>query len=247
MEINYLYTIASVIIVSLISFSGLFALSLKELILRKYLFVLVALAVGALFGDAFIHLVPESFEKLGDGPFAGILIILGILLFFVLEKYFHWHHHEDDEGAVHHTGKMILVSDGMHNFIDGVIVAASYLSGIGVGIATTVAIILHEIPQEIGDFGILLHSGYTVKKALFYNFLSALLAVLGAIVALVLHGVAETAVSWLIPIAAGGFIYIAGSDLVPELHKTKNLRHSLAQFGAIILGVAAMIILLFVE
>ena len=142
---------------------------------------------------------------------------------------------------------MILVSDGIHNFIDGVIIVASYFIGIEVGIATTLAVILHEIPQEIGDFGILLHSGYTVKKALFLNFLSALLAVLGAITALLLQEFTETLITYLIPIAAGGFIYIAGSDLVPELHKTKNVRQSVAQFVAIILGIVAMILLLFAE
>lgn len=247
MQEIYLYTLASVLTVSAISFSGLLALSLKERILRKYVFVLVALATGALFGDAFIHLIPESFKKLGNGPFVGTLIILGILLFFVLEKYLHWHHHENDHEAVRHTGKMILISDGLHNFIDGVIVTASYFVGIEIGIATTLAIILHEIPQEIGDFGILLHAGYKIKKALFFNFISALLAVLGAIVALFLHEIAETLILYFIPVAAGGFVYIAGSDLVPELHKTKSLKASISQFLAIILGVAAMALLLLAE
>ena len=247
MQQIYLYTFASVIAVSTLSFTGLLALSLKEHILRKYVFLLVALAAGALFGDAFIHLLPESFEELGNGVTVGLLAISGVLLFFLLEKYLHWHHHKDDEQQVHHTGKMILISDGVHNFIDGVVIAASYFVGIEVGIATTLAVILHEIPQEIGDFGILLHSGYTVKKALFFNFLSALLAVLGAIVALIIHESAKEIMIWIIPIAAGGFIYIAGSDLVPELHKTKNIKHSVAQFGAIILGIIAMILLLFAE
>ena len=243
----YFYSILSVLAVSAISFSGLLALSLKEYILRKYVFVLVALATGALFGDAFIHLLPESFEELGNGALAGILAILGILLFFVLEKYLHWHHHNDDEAAVHHTGKMILLSDGLHNFIDGAIIAVSYLVSVEIGIATTLAVILHEIPQEIGDFGVLLHSGYSKKRALFLNFLSALLAVLGAIFALALNETVEQFIVWLLPIAAGGFIYIAGSDLVPELHKTKNLKASVAQFFAIILGVGLMILLLLAE
>ena len=243
----YLYSFLSVLAVSAISFSGLFALSLKEHLMRKYVFVLVALAVGALFGDAFIHLLPKSFEEFGNGALAGLLTILGILLFFVLEKYLHWHHHEDDEAAVHHTGRMILFSDGLHNFIDGAIIAVSYISGIELGIATTIAIILHEIPQEIADFGILLHSGYSAKRALFLNFLSALLAVLGAIFALALSETIEQFIVWLLPIAAGGFIYIAGSDLVPELHKTKNISQSIAQILAIILGVGAMALLLLIE
>lgn len=243
----YLYTIVSVVVVSALSFTGLLALSLKEHILRKYVFILVSLAVGALFGDALLHLIPESFEELGNTPLVGILIMVGILLFFGLEKYLHWHHHEDDEEKTHHTGKMILISDGLHNFIDGAVIAASYFAGIEIGIATTLAVVLHEIPQEIGDFGILLHSGYKIKKALFFNFISALLAILGAIVALFLHEFTETIVLYFIPIAAGGFIYIAGSDLVPELHKTKNIKHSLVQFSAIILGIVAMILLLYLE
>lgn len=247
MQQIYLYTFASVVAVSAISFTGLLVLSLKEHVLRKYVFVLVALATGALFGDAFIHLLPESFEELENGAIAGTFTISGILLFFVLEKYLHWHHHEDDREALRHTGKMILISDGIHNFIDGAIVAASYFASIEIGVATTLAVILHEIPQEIGDFGVLLHSGYTKKRALFLNFISAFLAVLGAIVALIIYEAAKEIIAWIIPISAGGFIYIAGSDLVPELHKTKNVRHSIAQFGAIIFGVVAMILLLFAE
>ena len=248
-NITVLYTLLSVLVVSALSFSGLLALSLKERILRKYVFVLVSLAVGALFGDAFIHLIPESFEKFGNDSLVGVIVIFGILIFFGLEKYLHWHHHGEDENEekILHTGKLILVSDGVHNFIDGAIIAASYFAGVEIGIATTIAVILHEIPQEIGDFGILLHSGYTIKKAFFFNFISALLAVAGAIAALFLHELGETLTKYFVPIAAGGFIYIAGSDLVPELHKTKNLRYSIAQFGAIILGIGTMIILLFAE
>lgn len=242
----YLYTFGSVLAVSAISFTGLLALSLKEHVLRKYVFILVSLAVGALFGDAFLHLIPESFEGL-DTTLAGALVIAGIIMFFGLEKFLHWHHHNEENHTSIHTGKMILVSDGLHNFIDGAIIATSFLAGVGVGIATTIAIILHEIPQEIGDFGVLLHSGYKVKRALLFNFISALLAVLGTVAALFLYEIAETLILYFIPIAAGGFIYIAGSDLVPELHKTKSVRHSIAQFGAIILGVAAMMLLLFAE
>ena len=247
MQETYLYTFGSVIIISLISFSGLFALSIKEQILRKYIFVLVSLATGALFGDAFIHLIPGSFEKIKNGSFVGILVILGIIIFFILEKYLHWHHHEDDELKTHHTGKMVLISDGLHNLIDGMVIAVSFLAGTEIGIATTLAVILHEIPQEIGDFGILLNSGYTIKRALFLNFLSAILAILGSMVALLIYGASENIIQFLIPVAAGGFIYIAGSDLVPELHKTKNIRHSFIQLIAIIFGVVAMILLLLTE
>ncbi|HYF29095.1 MAG TPA: ZIP family metal transporter, partial [Candidatus Paceibacterota bacterium] len=135
----------------------------------------------------------------------------------------------------------------VHNFVDGLIIAASYLVSIEVGIATTIAVVLHEIPQEIGDFGVLLHAGYSKVKALFYNFVSALFAVLGAGVALLLGGATEAFTMWLVPLAAGGFIYIALTDLIPELHKTTSVRHSLIQLVAVMAGVLAMVGLLAIE
>ena len=255
-----IYTFLSVIVVSLISFVGLFTLSLKEDVFRRYLFLLVSLATGALLGDAFIHLIPESFTKLDATPI-GLLVIGGILLFFVLEKVLHWHHfhgQETDEEhfhdgslvrgeGIHPVGKMVLVSDGIHNFLDGVIIAGSYLVALPVGIATTLAVILHEIPQEIGDFGVLINSGYSKKRALFLNFMTALLAVLGALVVVVLGGVGEFLITWVIPFTAGGFIYIASSDLIPELHRVTGVKKSVAQFVAILVGVLAMFLLTYAE
>ena len=253
----YLYAIASVIVVSVVSLVGISTLFLKEKFLMRFTHLLVSLAIGALLGAAFIHLIPESFAEL-DPHKAGLAIILGMLLFFVFEKGLHWHHAHfmankdlDEElptvlhhGAHQHSlGVMILVSDGTHNFLDGIIIGASYLVRIEVGIATTIAIVLHEIPQEIGDFGILIHSGYTRARALLMNFISALAAVLGAIVALALHEIAEVAMLWIVPLAAGGFIYIASADLIPELHKIKRLRPSLLQLVMIIVGVASMFLL----
>lgn len=246
----YLYSISSVVIVSLVSLIGVSVLSVRENILRKYLFLLVSLAVGALLGDAFIHLIPESFETIGNATHVSLAIIAGIVIFFVIEKFIHWHHHAEEEttpDTIHPTGRMALISDGLHNFIDGLIIGASYLVSIEVGIATTIAVMIHEIPQEIGDFGILLHSGYTKLKALWLNFLSGLMAVGGVLVALVLSTAGEKLALWLIPIAAGGFIYIALSDLIPELHKTKDSKHSLAQLGAVLIGILAMFLLLAVE
>ncbi len=246
----YLYPLASVIIVSLVSLLGIFTLSLKEQLVRKYIFLLVSLAVGALLGDAFIHLIPEAFELIPNPTYLSVAIIAGIFIFFVLEKVLHWHHHHAEvEGTecLHPMGKMVLVSDGVHNFIDGLIIGASYLVSIEVGIATTVAIVLHEIPQEIGDFGILLHSGYSTAKALWLNFLSATLAILGTIIALTSGGKSELLAIWLIPLTAGGFIYIAMSDLIPEMHKTKNPKDSALQLVTVAIGILAMVLLLAVE
>ena len=244
----YLYSIISVLIVSLISLIGVFALSLQDKFLRKYLFLLVSLAVGALLGDAFIHLIPEVFETGGNSILLSIGIIIGIFIFFVLEKILHWHHHHDFENhSSHPIGNLVLISDGIHNLIDGLIIGASYLVGIHVGIATTIAVILHEIPQEIGDFGVLLHSGYSKVKAVWMNFLSALLAIIGVIITLLLGEMTTSFTLWLIPIAAGGFIYIAMSDLIPELQKTKEIKHSLIQLVVIAVGVGAMALLFIVE
>ena len=246
----YLYTFGSILLVSLISFAGLFTLSLSAKTLKRYIYLLVSLAVGALLGDAFIHLIPESFEALGNPTTPSLLIIGGILVFFIFEKALHWHHHacgETDTETIHPTGKMILVSDGVHNFIDGIIIAASYMVSIEIGIATTIAVLLHEIPQEIGDFGVLIHAGYSKAKALLFNFFSALTALLGAMVAFIAAGFGETLSLWLLPVAAGGFIYVAMSDLVPELHKTTHRGYSALQLGAILVGIAAMLLLLTLE
>lgn len=234
---------------SFISLLGVTLLSAKEDLLRKYLFLFISVAVGALLGDAFIHLIPEALEESSSQTLTSTLIILGILFFFVIEKFLHWHHHGEDseEMYIHPVGKLILFSDGVHNFLDGIIIAASFMVSIPVGIATTLAVILHEIPQEIGDFAVLLHSGYTRKRALFLNFISALTALLGAFVFFLLGELSESLSLYFVPIAAGGFIYIAVADLIPELHKTKKVHYSIYQLAAVILGVLAMFALAFLE
>ncbi len=255
------FSILSVLAVSIVSFVGLVALSLNERILARAVSTFVALAVGALLGDAFLHLIPEAMESFPATYTAGLLVIAGVLAFFALEKLLHWHHHhtEENEVALHHggnralgnrvhvTGRLILLSDGLHNFIDGLIIGIAYLTSIEVGVATTIAVILHEIPQEIGDFGVLLHAGYRRGRALFFNFLSALFAVVGAMVALAIGTAGESVILWSLPIAAGGFVYIATADLMPELHKSRALSHTLAQLAAICVGVGAMFLLLFIE
>jgi zinc and cadmium transporter len=233
----------------LISLLGVALLSTREETLRKYIFLFISVAVGALLGDAFIHLIPEALEESANTTLTSIFIIAGILSFFVLEKFLHWHHHGEDteESHIHPVGKLILVSDGVHNFLDGIIIAASFMVSVPVGIATTLAVILHEIPQEVGDFAVLLHSGYTRKRALFLNFLSALTALVGAFVFFLLGEFAHSFSIFFVPIAAGGFIYIAVADLIPELHKTTDRRHSFYQLAAVFFGVLMMIALTFLE
>ncbi len=245
----HLYALISVIIVSSISLLGSFALSLRDGLLRKYLFVLISLAAGALLGDAFIHLIPEAFEEITNPLLVSLAILGGIFLFFILEKVLHWHHHGEDTDVdhIHPVGKMVLLSDGFHNFIDGLIIASAYMVSIPIGIATTVAVILHEIPQEIGDFGVLIHAGYSKMRALWLNFLSGFFAVLGVVVGLIIGAGAENIIVWFLPIAAGGFIYIAMADLIPELHKTKEPSHSFLQIVIILIGIGSMIALTLLE
>ncbi len=245
----WLYTIVSVMLVSLISFIGVVTLSMNAERLKQILIYLVSLSAGALFGDAFIHLLPEIVEETGWELTTSLSIMGGILTFFVLEKILHWHHYHlpHTKEQIHPFAVMNLIGDGVHNFIDGLIIGASYLVSIPVGMATTIAVGVHEIPQEIGDFGVLLHGGFSKGKAVFYNFLSALMAFLGAIVSLVLNVLMGNVTTYLIPFAAGGFIYIAGSDLIPELHKEVKVKKSLIQFMAFIVGILVMFALLGLE
>lgn len=245
------YTLASVALVSVASLAGVFTLSLKKDLLRRILLFLVSFAVGGLFGDAFIHLLPESFRIFGLGPMTPLCVIGGILVFFVLEKFIRWRHCHDDTCECHgHTKPVVamnLVSDAVHNLIDGMLIAASYFVSIPLGLATTLAVVLHEIPQEIGDFAVLIHGGLSTKKALLFNFLSALTSVLGAALTLMIGPHIHDFAQILLPITAGGFIYIAGSDLIPELHHEVRARISFWQLICILLGIGVMAALLFVE
>ncbi|MDO8556059.1 MAG: ZIP family metal transporter [Nanoarchaeota archaeon] len=245
------YVIVSVLIISFISFIGVFTLGLRRELLHKVLIYLVGFSAGALLGDAFLHLLPESLESLSSLQ-VSMYILAGILIFFIIEKFLQWeHHHHAHEKEVHEHGhvfaKMNLFGDAAHNFLDGLIIAGAYLTNIPLGISTTIAVIAHEIPQEIGDFAVLIHGGYNNRKALWFNFLSAITAIAGAVVALVLSSRIENIALGLSSFAIGGFIYIANSDLIPELHKEKTFARSWKQLLAILLGVAAMAALLLLE
>lgn len=255
---TWLYSITSVLIVSLISLVGLTAISIREDKLKKILIYLVSFSTGALLGDAFIHLLPEAVDESGGMTLTiSLSVLAGILLAFVVEKFIHWHHchhtHSPECLKEHHTAqiqsfaKMNLIGDSVHNLIDGLIIGGSYIVSFPVGLATTIAVILHEIPQEIGDFGILLHGGYTRKRALFLNFITALTAVAGAIIALLASQYIPNLTQFLIPFAAGGFIYIAGSDLMPEMHKETDSKKSFVQLVAFVLGILVMMAMLLLE
>lgn len=246
----WLYTLISVVIISLLSLFGVVTLFLSKKRLESILSILVAFSTGALIGDAFIHLLPEAVEERGGLTVQiTISVFVGILLFFILEKFLRWRHCHDIDCREHpkHLGTMNLVGDGVHNFIDGILIGASFLVSIPLGVATTIAVAAHEIPQELGDFGILLHSGFSKSKAILFNFLSAFIAILGAVLALIIGLRAGQFADFMIPVTAGGFIYIALSGLVPELHKEEKLSKSALQLLFLIIGLAVMFLLLLIE
>ena len=198
---------------------------------------LVGFASGSLIGGAFIHLLPESLEETGQTMF--YYVIVGIVFFFIMEKFLYWRHCHEEKCPVHTFAYLNLIGDGIHNFIDGTLIAASFILSYDLGVATTLAVIFHEIPQEIGDFGVLIYGGFTKRKALAYNFISALTAIAGALITYYLAYV-QGIEQFLVPFAAGGFIYIATTDLMPELHKKSHAIESIIQLLAILAGIGLM-------
>jgi zinc and cadmium transporter len=249
MDNVWFYTLASVLAVSLISSIGVITLSINQKRLSKILLYLVSFSAGALFGDVFIHLIPELIEENLFTLNTPFYILGGIVIFFTIEKIVHWQHCHMPQTKEHtHPFAIVnLVGDGVHNFIDGLIIGASYIVSIPVGLATTVAVIFHEIPQEIGDFAVLLQGGFSKGKAILFNFLSAATSVIGGIIAIVASTKVPQISEALIPIAIGGFIYIAGADLIPELHKNFETKKSIFELIAFILGILVMALLLFLE
>lgn len=237
----------SVLFVSLVSLAGVFLLSMSKTFLQKMLLYFVSFAVGALFANVFLHILPKMAEVMPDLHTGFALVLLGIVMSFLLEKCIHWHHcHNLDCSCPAPVGTMMLIGDGIHNITDGILIAAAYLVDIELGIATTIAIILHEIPQEIGDFAVLLHSGWSRGKALLANALSALTAFLGAILVLVLHEYVHNIELLLLPITAGNFLYIAGSDLIPVLHKESKIKNTIIQFLSMLAGIGLIHVLIIV-
>lgn len=231
-------------LVSLISLIGIVTLAVKVKNLDRILLALVGFAAGGLLGGAFLHLMPEAIESASLLQIESINIflylILGFIIFFSIEKVLHWRHCHKEKCDVHVFTYLNLIGDGVHNFIDGLVIVAAFLTNMGLGVTTTLAVAFHEIPQEIGDFGVLVYGGFTRKKALMFNFLSAVTAVLGAIIGFFIAGSIENFALYLLPIAAGGFIYIAASDLIPELHKETKLKASLFSFAFFIIGLLLM-------
>jgi len=231
--------LASVTAVSLIAFIGILFIGLKEDKLKRLTTILVGFASGTLLGGAFLHLLPESLTPENDQMTAMWYVIVGIVSFFALEKFLYWRHCHEKECPTHTFVYLNLIGDGIHNFIDGMVIAATFMIGFELGLATTLAVIFHEVPQEIGDFGVLVYGGLSRKKALIYNFISAVTAILGALATYFLAYL-RSIEALLVPFAAGGFIYIAATDLMPELHKKSHAGESIVQLFVILLGIGLM-------
>lgn len=225
-------------IVSLISLIGIFFIGMKQDTLTKVIKYLVSFAVGGLLGGAFFHLLPESMET--GNPSLFVYVLSGIMIFFLIEKFLHWRHCHKGHCDAHTFTYLNLIGDGIHNFIDGMIIAASFVTDMRLGVITTLAVAAHEIPQEIGDFGILVYGGFSKSKALLFNLLSALTAMAGAVIAYFSFSQIVWLKEVLIPFTAGGFLYIALVDLIPELHKDGGKDNMALQFITMIGGLLLM-------
>lgn len=247
------------LLVASVSLSGAFVLVLREAWLHRLTPLLVALAVGVLLGDAFIHLIPEAVERIGSVSHVGLLVVCGMVLFFAIEKLVRWRHDHArlpvaaaiaaGVGPVQPMARMNLVGDGVHNFIDGMLIAGSFAADPVLGWATTAAIVLHEIPQEIGDVGALICGGYSPGRAVMLNFFCALTVILGVAATLLVGLYAVDALALLLPLAAGGFIYIAAADFIPALHhgSARGGPAGAAQVATVVFGVLTMQAVVYVE
>ena len=248
--LEWILSIISVIAVSLLSMIGIITLWVNDKTLKKVLLYLVSFSAGSLFGDAFIHLIPQAIETNASMTTVSLLILAGIFVSFIVERFFQWRHCHVPTSSEHpHSlAYMNLFGDAVHNLIDGIIIAGSFLVSIPLGFATSLAVIFHEIPQELGDFGVLIYGGFKKRKALWFNFLTALAAIVGALISLTIGTTISDYIPLVIPFAAGNFIYIAGSDLIPELRKDNpEPKKSALQMISITMGIAVMMMLLLIE
>jgi len=232
---TFIFILLATVVNSFIGLIGVLTLWVNERSLSKVLIILVAFSAGALLSGAFFHLMAESVEVM-EAMTAFVYLMTGFITFFLMERILHWRHCHEGRCDVHPFTHLVLIGDGIHNFIDGLVIAASFMVSIAFGWVTTLMIILHEIPQELGDFGVLVYGGFERIRALGFNFVAQLTCIIGGILGFFLLYTPET-VAFLLPFAAGGFIYIASSDLIPELHKEQNLRKSMLSFVFFLIGV----------
>jgi zinc and cadmium transporter len=228
------------IAMSLLALSGSLTLLLPRRVFDRVVPPLVALAAGTLIGGALLHMLPEAVRAMGNELEVYLWLVGGFLGFFVLEQFLHWHHCHRASHEHGPLGWLILVADGVHNFIGGLAVAGAFLVDVRVGVVTWIAAAAHEVPQELGDFGILVHAGWSKARALAFNFGSALTFLVGGWVAYALAGTFE--VTWLLPFAAGNFLYIAAADLIPELTGYPEARRKALLTATFVSGLAVLVV-----
>lgn len=234
--------LVATILISALSLISVSALSLKESVLKEFVKFIVALSAGTMIGAAFLHLLPESAETL-EVRTTFLVVLLSFVAFFVIEKVIHWHHcHQTGKHihAINTAGHMNLIGDALHNFLDGLIIAAAFIVDFRLGLVTSLAVVLHEIPQEIGDFGVLIYSGWSKVRAIRANLLIALTMVLGGITGYFLVNEIAGIIPYITAFAAGGFIYISTTDLVPELRRENDLKKSFAYLACFMVGILIM-------
>lgn len=234
------WIIFSSLLMGLISLVGVVTLVFSEKYLQKIILPLVALSSGALLGGAFLHMIPESIKEVGPDMKIFLGILIGFAIFFLLEQFICWHHcHLTPSDHKKPVTYLILIADGLHNFIGGIAIASAFMVDINLGIITWIVAAAHEIPQELGDFGILIHGGWSKTKALLFNFLSALTMLVGGVLTYFLADFIN--IIYLLPFAAGNFIYIAASDLIPEIKHNENVKQNILHFIFFLLGIVLLL------
>jgi len=237
----FILSIISVLIICLLSVVGVLGLLLKHEALNKVLIFLISFSAGSLIGSAFLHILPDVIADGRPALDSFVYLLVGFCFFFVLERFLRWRHCHEEECDTHeHLGWMNLAGGSIHNFIDGMVIASAFAVNPALGWPVAFSIIFHEIPHELGDFGVLIYSGFKKGTALLYNFISAAFAILGVFAVFFLFGASQSFQNFLLPAAAGGFIYIAASDLVPELHREKNNTKAVFSFLVFILALVFM-------
>jgi zinc and cadmium transporter len=228
------------LVMSGIALVGSLTLLLSDRTLKRIVLPLVAFAAGSLLGGAFFHMIPTAVETMGDSLSAYTWILLGFVTFFALEQFLHWHHcHRAESDCRQPLTYLILLGDGLHNLIGGLAVAGAFLIDVRLGLSAWLAAAAHEVPQELGDFGVLVHGGWKKGTALLFNLLSGLTFLVGGLVAYwVSFGID---VNFLVPFAAGNFIYIGASDLVPEVNKHRDLKNNLVHLLAFSVGIGLLL------
>ncbi|MCB1020470.1 MAG: ZIP family metal transporter [Acidobacteria bacterium] len=224
---------------SLIALIGGIAVFLPEPVLKRWLKPLVAFAAGSLLGGAFFHMLPHALGASGSGDRGLLGVVVGFTAFFALDQLLEWHHcHRPPSEHIRPLGPLLLVADGVHNLLGGLAIGAIFVADVRAGTAAWIAAALHELPQEIGDFGAIVHAGYSRRRALFYNFLSALTFPLGGVIAYLMSQRVD--VSFVVALGAGNFLYIAGADLIPEVKRAERLRETAVRFVFFVLGVGVL-------